>query len=239
MVQLSPSPSRSVSIPVVVSADEGTEPGDYTVAGLNEGTKVVFAAGDSLESFTITANEDADRDDETVMLSFEMSGVASATPPVEVTLHDNDGTVALSSLSPQEGAQLTAEWTGPSGITNLRWQWQRQSGPTSWINVAGVSSQPQPWVSIYIPQAGDVGYPLRATVRYTDGGGSNQRAESATTAAVRAAPPSSRSESPLFSIGSAWGLFGAVSVSTDQQILPAADRAESYAYRRHPDPGMS
>ncbi len=213
MVQLSPSPSRSVSIPVVVSADEGTEAGDYTVAGLNAG-KVVFAAGDSLESFTITANEDADRDDETVMLSFEMSGGARATPPVEVTLRDNDGTVALSSLSPQEGAQLTAEWIGPSDITNLRWQWQRQLGPTSWINVAGVSSQPQPWVSIYIPQAGDVGYPLRATVRYTDGGGSNQRAESATTAAVRAAPPSRVNRPPSAPVGP-----GVVSVSENTTAI--------------------
>ncbi len=228
MVQLSPSPSRSVSIPVVVSADEGTEPGDYTVAGLNEG-EVVFAAGDSLESFTITANEDADRDDERVRLSFETSGVASASPEATVTLLDNDeadGTVALSSLSPQEGAQLTAEWTGPSGITNPRWQWQRQSGPTSWINVAGVSSQPQPWVSIYIPQAGDVGYPLRATVRYTDGGGSNQRAESATTAAVRAATVEPEGP-PLFSSDRV--SYSVPAGSTDQQILPAAERAESYA----------
>ncbi len=202
MVQLSPPPSRSVSIPVVVSADEGTEPGDYTVAGLNEGKVwLSFAAEVSEQSFMITANEDADSDHETVSLSFKTSGEASATQPVEVTLHDNDSMVSLSSLSPQEGAQLTAEWTGPSGITNLRWQWKRQSGPTSWINVAGVSSQPQPWVSIYIPQAGDVGYPLRATVRYTDGGGSNQRAESATTAAVRAAPPSRVNRPPSAPVG--------------------------------------
>ena len=226
MVQLSPPPSRSVSIPVVVSADEGTEAGDYTVAGLNEG-KVVFAAGKPEQSFTIMANEDADSDDETVTLSFEMSGVASAPPKATVTLRDNDGTVALSSLSPQEGAQLTAEWTGPSsGITNPRWQWKRQSGPTSWTNVAGVSSQPQPWVSIYIPQAGDVGYPLRATVRYTDGGGSNQRAESATTAAVRAAAVEPEGP-PLFSSDRV--SYSVPAGSTDQQILPAAERAESYA----------
>ena len=229
VVRLSPPVSQAVSIPIQVSADEGTEPGDYTVAGLNEG-KVVFAAGESASSFTITANEDADRDHETVTLSFETSGVASASPEARVMLLDNDkadGTIALSSLSPQEGAQLTAEWTGPSsGITNPRWQWQRQSGPTSWINVAGVSSQPQPWVSIYIPQAGDVGYPLRATVRYTDGGGSNQRAESATTAAVRAATVEPEGP-PLFSSDRV--SYSVPAGSTDQQILPAAERAESYA----------
>ncbi len=227
VVRLSRPLSQAVSIPIQVSADEGTEPGDYTVAGLNEG-KVVFAAGKPEQSFTITANEDADRDDETVTLSFETSGVASAPPKATVTLRDNDGTVALSSLSPQEGAQLTAEWTGPSsGITNPRWQWQRQSGPTSWTNVAGVSSQPQPWVSIYIPQAGDVGYPLRATVRYTDGGGSNQRTESATTAAVRAAATIVPEGPPLFSSDRV--SYSVPAGSTDQQILPAAERAESYA----------
>ncbi len=201
VVRLSPPVSQAVSIPIQVSADPGTEPGDYTVAGLNEG-KVVFAAGEPASSFTITANEDADSDDETVSVSFRTPGVASAPPKATVTLHDNDATVALSSLSPQEGTQLTAEWTGPSsGITNPRWQWQRQSGPTSWTNVAGVSSQPQPWVSIYIPQAGDVGYPLRATVRYTDANGTNQRAESATTAAVRAAPPSRVNRPPSAPVG--------------------------------------
>ena len=203
VVRLSPLPSQPVRIPVVVSADEGTEADDYTVAGLTEGS-VSFAAGVSEQSFSIKANEDADSDNETVSLSFETLGtVVRATPEATVTLLDNDATVALSSLSPQVGTPLTAELTDPSGgITNPRWQWQRRSSPTAkWINAAGVSSQPLPWVSIYLPQAGDVGDQLRATVGYTAADGTSRRAESTATAAVRAAPPSVVNRPPSVPLG--------------------------------------
>jgi hypothetical protein len=70
-VSLSPAPSQPVRLPVVVSADTGTEAGDYAVPGLTKGTVwVSFGAGVSSQSFTITANEDADSADETVSLSF-------------------------------------------------------------------------------------------------------------------------------------------------------------------------
>ena len=203
VVRLSPLPSQPVRIPVQVSADAGTEADDYTVAGLTEGS-VSFAAGASEQSFSIKANEDADSDNETVSLSFETLGtVVRATPEATVTLLDNDATVALSSLSPQVGTPLTAELADPSGgITNPRWQWQRRSSPTAkWINAAGVSSQPLPWVSIYLPQAGDVGDQLRATVGYTAADGTSRRAESTATAAVRAAPPSVVNRPPSVPLG--------------------------------------
>ena len=95
-VGLSPSSSQPVHIPVVVAADKGTEPDDYTVSGLSAGA-VVFAAGASSSSFTITANEDADRDDETVSVSFGTlpAGVVAVgtTRQATVTLRDNDGLV--------------------------------------------------------------------------------------------------------------------------------------------------
>ncbi len=205
LVRLSPLPSQLVRIPVQVSADEGTEADDYKVAGLTGGS-VSFAPGVSEQSFTITANEDDDSDNETVSLSFETLGtVVRVTPEAKVMLLDNDATVVLSSLSPQVGTQLTAELADPSGgITNPRWQWQRRSSPTAkWINAAGVSSQPLPWVSIYLPQAGDVGYQLRATVSYTAADGTNRRAESPATAAVRAAPTSGVNRPPSAPLGPA------------------------------------
>ena len=95
-VGLSPSSSQPVHIPVVVAADKGTEPDDYTVSGLSAGA-VVFAAGASSASFTIAANEDADRDDETVSVSFGTlpAGVVAVgtTRQATVTLRDNDGLV--------------------------------------------------------------------------------------------------------------------------------------------------
>ena len=191
-VRLSPAPWQTVSIPVQVT---GTETGDYTVPNMTDGTVTLsFAAGVSSRSFTLTANEDADNADETVSLTFGTlpAGVVAVgtTQQATVRLLDNDGVVSLSSQSPQEGTQLTAELTDRSGgITNTTWQWQRRSNPTdSWTPVAGTSSEPQLSISIYTPQSGDVGYQLQATVEYDDASGTDQSAASAPTAAVQALP---------------------------------------------------
>ena len=192
-VRLSPAPWQTVSIPVQVM---GTEAGDYTVPNLAaDGTvSLSFAAGVSSRSFGITANEDTDNADETVSLTFGTlpAGVVAVgtTQQATVRLLDNDGVVSLSSQSPRVGTQLTAELTDRSGgITSTTWQWQRRSSPTdSWINAAGTSSQPQPSISIYTPQVGDLGDQLRATVEYDDAGGTDQTAASAPTDAVQAPP---------------------------------------------------
>ncbi len=186
-VRLSPAPWQTVSIPVQVT---GTEAGAYTVPNLAaDGTVTLsFAAGVSSRSFTLTANEDADNADETVSLTFGTlpAGVVAVgtTQQATVRLLDNDGVVSLSSQSPQEDTQLTAELTDRSGgITNTTWQWQRRSNPTdSWTPVAGTS------ISTYTPQSGDVGDQLRATVEYDDADGTDQSAASAPTAAVQALP---------------------------------------------------
>jgi M6 family metalloprotease-like protein len=94
-VSLSPAPSQPVRLPVVVSADTGTEAGDYAVPGLTKGTVwVSFGAGVSSQSFTITANEDADSADETVSLSFGSlpAGVVAVgtTRQATVRLLDDD-----------------------------------------------------------------------------------------------------------------------------------------------------
>ena len=67
-VVLSPATDRAVSIPITVTADAGTEASDYTVEGLLSGGTVSFTPGESTQSFTITANVDEDRADETVSL---------------------------------------------------------------------------------------------------------------------------------------------------------------------------
>ena len=68
-VSLSAKATRAVALPVTVTADAGTEAGDYTVSGLAE-EMLSFALGDSTRSFRLTANEDDDGDDETVSLGF-------------------------------------------------------------------------------------------------------------------------------------------------------------------------
>ena len=195
-VELSASPSQTLSIPVQVSKAPDTEASDYTVPNLTAAGTVSlsFGAGDRSQSFTITANEDADSVNETVSLTFGTlpSGVVAVgtTRQATVTLLDNDGVVSLSSQSPQEGTQLTATLTDASGgISSATWQWQRWSSTMEWENAAGTSLELHPWISIYTPQSGDVGHLLRATVSYTDADGPNQRAQSTATDAVRAAPP--------------------------------------------------
>ncbi|MCY4603962.1 MAG: hypothetical protein OXE49_06990, partial [Gemmatimonadetes bacterium] len=196
-VRLSETANRTLSIPITITAANHAQR-DYSVGGLTAGA-LWFAAGERAQSFTLTAKEDADSDDETVVLSFgslPARVVADGTMrQATVTLRDNDnppGTVSLSSSSPQVGSPLTATLTDPSGgIAGTTWQWQRRSSPTaSWTSAAGTSAQPRPWISTYTPLAGDGGAPLRATVRYTDADGANQQAESSATEAVRAAAPS-------------------------------------------------
>ena len=200
-VRLSETANRTLSIPITITAADHAQR-DYVVGGLTAGA-LWFAAGERSLSFTLTAKEDADRDDETVALSFgslPARVVADSTMrQATVTLRDNDnppGTVSLSSSSPQVGTQLTATLTDPSGgIAGTTWQWQRRSSPTaSWTSATGTSAQPLPWISTYTPLAGDGGDQLRATVGYTDADGANQQAESSATEAVRA--PTSTTQLP-------------------------------------------
>ena len=53
-VLLSPAPLQTLKIPITVSAEEGTEATDYTVAGLASGDTLVVSAGTSDPSFSIT-----------------------------------------------------------------------------------------------------------------------------------------------------------------------------------------
>ena len=194
-VSLSPAASATVSIPVVVSADKGTESGDYTVSGLTEGS-VEFASGASSASFSLVANEDGDTDDETLRVSFGTlpSGVVVGTrPQATVRLLDDDapnpaGVVSLSSQSPQVGTQLTAELTDLSGgISRTTWQWQRRLSPAAaWQTITRSFSETYRTESGYTPSVDDVGYQLRAMVSYTDRHGSNQRAASTATGSVPA-----------------------------------------------------
>ena len=193
-VRLTGPAREAVSIPVTVTRDTGTEVGDYAVGWKgHSANSLSFAVGDRSQSFEITANQDADSADETVTVGLTLddlpSWLGAGTPTTAtVRLLDNDGVVSLSSSSPRVGTQLTAELTDRSGgITNTTWQWQRRSTDV-WINASGTSSQPQPSISTYTPQPGDLGDQLQATVEYDDASGTDQTAASAATEAVAGLP---------------------------------------------------
>ena len=115
-VLLSLAPLQTLKIPITVSAEEGTEATDYTVAGLARGDTLVVSAGTSDPSFSITAREDDDIDNETVTLGFGTlpSGTNVGTPSqAMVTLSDNDVpprvvSYGSSAYSAQEGGAAVA-----------------------------------------------------------------------------------------------------------------------------------
>ena len=69
-VSLSAAADRLLKIPIKVTPDSGTESTDYAVTGLGTNDTLSFARGASARSFSIKANQDDDRDDERVTLSF-------------------------------------------------------------------------------------------------------------------------------------------------------------------------
>ncbi len=87
-VSLDSEADRKVVIPITVTPQGSTQEADYTVSGLSTGDILTFVTGDSSKSITITANQDDDTDDETVVLAF-------GTLPGRVSSGDNAQTVLV------------------------------------------------------------------------------------------------------------------------------------------------
>ena len=99
LVQLSRAADRELRIPISVHPQGATQAGDYTVALLDRwdagaGTgDLIFSPGDTAQTFTMTANEDADIDDETVALGFGTlpERVSAGTPATSVVVLNDTG----------------------------------------------------------------------------------------------------------------------------------------------------
>ena len=106
---------------------------------------------------------------------------------IDVLNVDEAGMVALSSAIPQEKRALTATLSDlDGGLSTITWQWARSPDQATWTDLPGAMSIGAVTAS-YTPDAPDVGQYLRATATYTDGQGSNKRAQ-AETSLVQAAP---------------------------------------------------
>ena len=68
-VRLSSAPRAPIGISIRANAGGTAERGDFTILGLSEGT-LSFSPGQLLKSFTIAADHDSDRDNETILLGF-------------------------------------------------------------------------------------------------------------------------------------------------------------------------
>ena len=186
-VRLSASASEALSIPITVNPPSG----DFTVAGLTDGA-LSFAPEADEATFTITADQDDDTVDETVLLGFgDLPEEVSAGTPASatVTLFDDDvGTpvVSLSTTTPQVGRGMTATLVDGDGyLTAVTWQWQRRAdGSSAWETLERTARYPITDLSRYTPVAADVGKQLRATVSYTDAHGASKSVQSAATDAV-------------------------------------------------------
>ena len=188
-VRLSAPALEALRIPITVNPPSG----DFTVAGLTDGG-LSFSFGAERQTFTVTATEDDDTVDETVLLGFgDLPEEVSAGTPASatVTLFDDDvGTpvVSLSTASPQVGQRVTATLTDlDGGLEAVAWQWQRRAdGSSGWVPIERSARNPDliADLSRYTPVAADVGKQLRATVSYTDAHGASKSVQSAATDAV-------------------------------------------------------
>ncbi len=227
-VVLSPATDRAVSIPITVTADAGTEASDYTVEGLLSGGTVSFTPGESTQSFTITANVDEDRADETVSLGLGPlpSGVSAGTPA--------SATVTLLDV-PDQPTGLTA--TAGTGQAVLEWDDLEDDSVTEWQYRGGryypekdVWTGFRDWTAISGSTAG--------TTRYTVTGLSNGvRYRFSVRAKNRAGegPGSATAEAVLltaaYSASSYQATEGGAAVSVGVVLSPATDRTVSIPIR--------
>ena len=103
-VTLSAAADRALAIPITITAGSA-ESGDYTAGGLDGGNAVAFVSGESSKAFTITANSDADTDDETLDLGFgTLPAKVTAGTTVAATVTINDQIVTLPQRTVSYGA---------------------------------------------------------------------------------------------------------------------------------------
>ena len=136
-VSLSGTASGELSIPITITADAGTEAGDFSHS-LGANKMLSFPDGTTTQTFTVTANQDDDSDDESVNLSFGTlpSGVVAGTPATAtVSLVDDDDTPGVVSIDPataQVGTQLTATLSDADEVVSISgWQWNRRAPSVS------------------------------------------------------------------------------------------------------------
>ena len=220
-VRLSRAASYVLSIPIAVNPRSG----DFTVAGLTDGG-LSFSSGAERQTFTVTATQDGDWDDEEVTLGFGTplpEGVsAGTTAEAVVRLVDDDdapGEVTVRPATAQVGTELTATLSDADEVAEVTgWQWHRRaSDQAAWTAISGATA------AAYTPVSADAGQYLQAAVGYTDGHGPDKSAASAAIGPVAESP-----EPPGLTVS-----FGKESYSASEggtasvtvSVSPATDRA--------------
>ena len=90
-VELTQAARDELVVPITVSPRGTTAAGDYAVGGLDEDGAVTFSAGETAQTLTVSALDDADAANEAVVLGIGGGPVPAGETPVSViTLQDND-----------------------------------------------------------------------------------------------------------------------------------------------------
>ena len=108
------------------------------------------------------------------------AGKSAEAATTAAVSEDDDGTVTLSTRTPEVGSAITATLSDPDRpVTNISWQWEKSSnGSTGWTDIQGATS------GSYTPGESDAGIFLRATVSYDDAVGTGKSAQAATSSGV-------------------------------------------------------
>ena len=189
----------NIGTPIGVTDPEG-EPLTYS---LDDGDGDSFAIDSSGQIKTKSALDYEVKSSYTVEVKVtDGTTEITTTVTINVTNVEEDGTVTLSSYSPNVGIELTAELEDPDdGVTGITWQWQRKSSGGTFTNIPGATSSGSA-TATYTPSTGDLNHLLRAKASYTDGHGSNTDMAYADSneAVTDTCPPNHQNEAPEFKI---------------------------------------
>ena len=165
-VNVSPAADRALDIPITVAAGTA-ESGDYTVTGLTGG-KLSITSSSGSATFTISANDDSDRNDETVSLAFgSLPPAVGTASPSTATLTIDDTTPAP--RTPNNGG---GGGGGNNGGNNGGGGGNKGGGsftpsytppPANQAPTFNDGTSTERWVAEKSPEGTDIGHPVRAT----------------------------------------------------------------------------
>ena len=153
-----------------------------------------FSIDDGVLRFGVPPDYEAPADtngDNVYQVTVEVSdgtNTSSAGVTVTVTNVDEDGSILLSSVQPEQDTPFTATVKDPDGgVSGVLWLWEISSDDTTWNAIAGATS------NTYTPVAGDVGDYLRVTATYNDAHGDGKTAQAASDHEVHEQHPDNHS----------------------------------------------
>ena len=186
-VSLSPSrPQFSDRVTAVLSDPDGGVTGvTWTWALSSDGTSgwtpvLGATSSDTSSTLTIAASYVGSYLRATASYTDAVGSGKSANAVTAAVSEDDDGTVTLSTRTPEVGSAIRATLTDPDGgVTGETWQWAKSNnGSTGWTDIQGATS------ASYTPGRSDAGAFLRATVSYDDAVGTGKSAQAATSSGV-------------------------------------------------------